>query len=402
MHPVLFRVPGIGYEVPGYGLALMVGFLLSVMWATHRATKSGANPDVVLNCAFLALFGGVVGARTMYVIHYWPVFAVHGSPGKIFQAVIDVRQGGLEVYGGVLLVVLLVLVYLWRWKHSIRWYLDIMAPSAALGMAIGRVGCLLNGCCWGGVCDLPWAVQFPYASPPAIRQWEERQPGAALPQELLVSGLGPGQTRTRPVQRPALLATDAELADARQKLEAGLQRVKDLEQRRQAVEDPAEKRRLTADITAERKRAAREVPDKLVGAARLMVAHDLSPQALRALAAQHPSLRVHPTQLYSTIALGLVAGLLGALYWRRTRDGQIILLFFIIEPPTRWVLEVLRADNPLDTGGFTISQAIAIAVVLCGIAGLIGLQYCSPRSPYAVRWEPPKEESDKEQAAAAQ
>ena len=105
---------------------------------------------------------------------------------QTFFRLIDVRKGGLEVYGGFITVVVAVLVYLWAWRHSIRWYLDIVAPSAALGMAIGRIGCFLNGCCFGGVCDLPWAVRFPYGSPAQYEQWLDRDPGAGLPQELLV------------------------------------------------------------------------------------------------------------------------------------------------------------------------------------------------------------------------
>ena len=118
---------------------------------------------MVLNCGFIALIGGIFGSRTMYVLHYWEQFDQYDTAFQTFRAIIDVRQGGLEVYGGFLLVVGAVIVYLWRGRHSIRWYFDILAPSAALGMAIGRVGCLLNGCCWGGVCtELPWGVTFPF------------------------------------------------------------------------------------------------------------------------------------------------------------------------------------------------------------------------------------------------
>jgi hypothetical protein len=71
MMPVVFRIPVVNIDVPGYGLVMMLGFLLSVVWAVRRATRSGGNPDVVLNCAFIALIGGVGGARLMYVVHYW-------------------------------------------------------------------------------------------------------------------------------------------------------------------------------------------------------------------------------------------------------------------------------------------------------------------------------------------
>jgi len=110
MMPVIWKVPGVGIEIPGYGLMLMMGFMLSIMWAARRAERSGANPDVVLNCGFLALLGGVVGSRAMYVAHYWDQFGYRGSLGQVIFAILDVRKGGLEVYGGFIAVVLLVFI----------------------------------------------------------------------------------------------------------------------------------------------------------------------------------------------------------------------------------------------------------------------------------------------------
>ena len=83
--------------------------------------------------------------------------------------------------------------------------------------------------------------------------------------------------------------------------------------------------------------------------------------------------------------------MLSALYWRRTRDGQVILTLLLIEPPTRWAIELMRADQPLDTAGLTISQFLAICISLFALLGLIGLRYLPPRSPRAVLWEPEEE-----------
>ncbi len=350
MMPVVFKIPGIGLELPGYGVALMIGFLLSIMWAARRAERSGANPDVILNCGFIALFGGVIGARVMYVVHYWEQFA-GGTALQVFIQLIDVRKGGLEVYGGFITVVVAVLIYLWGWRHSVRWYLDIIAPSAALGMAIGRVGCFLNGCCFGGVCDLPWAVRFPYGSPARYQQWVDREPGAGLPQELLVfspKGMYPDGSAAYPVSRESLRASDKDIAT-----------------------EPAAGTRYV-DMRAQMKR------------------YNLSAAEVRALARQYPALPVHPTQLYSAITLGLLAALLSAVYWRRTRDGQVICALLLIEPWTRWLLELVRADNPVDTlGGFTISQFLAICLSAVGLIGFWALHRLPARSPRAERWEPP-------------
>jgi phosphatidylglycerol:prolipoprotein diacylglycerol transferase len=385
--PVLFRIPGIGYEVPGYGLALMIGFLLSTVWAAQRAAKSRANPDTILNCAFGALFGGVVGSRFMYVVHYWEDFANRGSIGRIILAIIDVRKGGLEVYGGLLTAIAVILIYLWFSKHSLRWYMDIMAPSAALGMAIGRIGCFLNGCCWGGTCDLPWAVRFPFSSPAAVQQWSDRVPGAALPQELVLQ-IGDGLGAT-PLPRETFRLSDAELDNGRAQLEQYLAQLHSLKGKLDQATDAAEKKKLEAEAVALAARQPLQDAPFLKAGVENMVRYNLSASALRALATAHPSQRVHPTQLYAFVALSLLALLLSALYWRRTRDGQVIFALFLIEPPTRWVLELLRADNPVDTAGFTISQFIAICMTLIGLVGLLVLQKMPPRSPRAVPWEEP-------------
>lgn len=388
MMPVMFRIPGIGLEIPGYGVALMIGFIVSIFWAVRRAERSRANPDVILNCGFIALLGGVVGARAMYVYHYWPDYAAAGSPLRIFLSVIDVRKGGLEVYGGLIAVVVLTLLYLWWSRESIRWYLDIMAPSAALGMAVGRIGCFLNGCCFGGVCEpLPWAVRFPFGSPAAVQQFSDHVRGAGLPDELIVKREFSGGTEAMPLSREVLRIPDARLDQARQDLEAAVAKVRALGDRGPTTAG-AERERLAAQSAA----LAAKFDPVTWSTAELMSRHRLSAAELKARARQHPALPVHPTQFYSAITLGLLALLLNALYWRRTRDGQVILTMLLIEPWTRWLLELVRADNPVDTlGTFTVSQFLAICLSAVGLLGLFALRWLPPRSKRARPWEPPAE-----------
>jgi phosphatidylglycerol:prolipoprotein diacylglycerol transferase len=359
MKPVIFTIPGLNWDIPGYGLMLMLALFISIWWAARRAMKSGGSPDVILNCGLIALFAGVIGCRAMYVIHYWDQFKAQGSTLQILIAIVDVRKGGLEFYGGFLLTVIAVLAWLRWWeKVSIRWYLDIIAPSAALGLAIGRIGCFLNGCCFGSTCDLPWAVRFPFGSNAVLSQWNEGLPGAAIRQELLFTHV-PGVFT--PLPREFLNASDKEIEAASKKFPM---------------------------VRANMKK------------------YGLTAAELRAMALSHRSLPVHPTQLYSTITALLIALILNALYWRRTRDGQVICALFLIEPATRWLLEVIRADNPVDTVGmFTISQFLAIGMTLLGLIGLLVLRKMSPRSPRARLWEPPEEnrrgKAGKEKHAAA-
>ena len=389
MKPVIFTLPWIEWDIPGYGLMLMVGLFIAIWWAARRALKSGGNPDVILNCGFIAIIGGVVGCRAMYVIHYWEQFAARGNAFEIAWAVIDVSKGGLEFYGGFILCTITALAWLRWWeKVSIRWYLDIIAPSAALGLAIGRIGCFLNGCCFGGTCDLPWAVRFPFGSNACVHQWKEHLPGGELREELMYSDSSNKTGLAMPLTREFLstpLPKIDKLAQIRREMQ--MCRVK------QSVEqDVADKNKLTARIRALEQEGGHDLL-AFEPVFQNMDKYGLSAAELQGLAGSYHSLPVHPTQLYSTVTAGLIALFLNALYWRRTRDGQVICTLLLIEPLTRWLLEVIRADNPVDTiGMFTISQFLAICMTLLGLIGLLVLQRMAPRSRRARLWEPPDEE----------
>ena len=387
MKPVVFNIPGIDWPIPGYGLMLMLGLFAAIWWAGRRAERSGANPDVILNCGFIAIIAGVVGCRAMYVIHYWDQFRIYGDPVSIFIAIISINRGGLEFYGGFILTTITVLLWLrYVEKVSLRWYLDIIAPSAALGLAIGRVGCLLNGCCFGATCELPWAVEFPYGSSAMLQQWQAHTPGGGLPAELLYTDELTGIAM--PLTREVFFASDEELdhmAEAHREL-------KTVEDRLTLTQDPVEKQRLTARKTALHDELDDDVPTYYPAIAN-MEKYRLTAAELREISHHHGSLPVHPTQFYSTITALLIAILLNAVYWRRTRDGQVMCTLLLIEPASRWMLEVIRADNPVDTVGvFTISQFLAVLMTLLGLAGLLALRLLPPRSPRAALWEPPEEE----------
>jgi len=415
MQPILFTIPGLNIAVPAFGVALMVGLLAAVLWAANRAQKSGANPDVVLNCAFIALIAGVVGCRAMFVVHYWDrEFAQYTNVIDQFWAVLNITRGGLEYYGGFILATIVTVGYLVLWKHSLRWYLDIIAPSAALGLAIGRVGCLLNGCCWGGVCEAPYAITFPKGSTPAVMQWRAAEEGAELREEAIY--FYPTVGIATPVGRESLLASDADLAAA-----AGARHIADelqlAESERKRTTDPARRRELEAQVQrlgaalGEARRAvaapgqvgcgvAAQPADVLYNdALEQMEKYGVSAQQLRDWS--KPSLPVHATQVYSSITALLLALLLNAVYYRRTRDGQVIFLLLTIEPVSRYLLETIRADNPLDTFSFTISQFLAIGITAVGLIGLAALRALPARSPHARTWEPPEPQREKSKGTRA-
>ena len=388
MHPVLFTIPGINLSVPAYGFMMMLGFLTAILWAAHRAQRSGANPDVVLNCGFIALIGGVAGARAMYVVHYWEQFALRGSPGQIIWGILNVSEGGLEFYGGFIAATLGVVLYMVLWKHSLRWYVDITAPSAMLGLAFGRLGCFLNGCCWGGACTLPWAVAFPYASPPHFHQMViEGEARASVPAELVYT-LPDG--RGVPIRREHLrlseqtidevAAREAEVVEAIAKIEREL-----------ATADPARKAALERQLD-EARGALKQIGEQIGDVRTQMRKFGLTYPELQAKAAQHHSAPLHPTQLYDAFAALLLALLLDRFYWLRRRDGQVLCLLLMLQPLARFLVEVIRVDNPTDTlQWFTISQAIALGLLPAGIIGWLIIRNLPPRSPRAQIWVPPEE-----------
>lgn len=160
MWQVLFTVPGLGLKVFGYGMMLFLAFLATMNLASRVARREKLDPDVIYDMALTVFIGGLVGARLFYVLQYWGV-RVH----RIVD-VFKVWEGGIVLYGSVIGGAAAFFLFRIIRPFPLRPYLDVVAPSLALGVAIGRMGCFLNGCCFGDVCNLPWAVSFPEPSPP--------------------------------------------------------------------------------------------------------------------------------------------------------------------------------------------------------------------------------------------
>ena len=161
MRQVLFTIPVFGgLRVFGYGAMLVLAFIGSTWLAAWRARREKLNPDVILDMAFWVFFIGLIGARLFYCIQYW------GDQVKTVWDVVQYWKGGIVYYGGILGGSLAFLVYRHFRPFPLRPYLDALAPAIMVGTLFGRLGCFLNGCCYGDQCDLPWAVSFPKYSPP--------------------------------------------------------------------------------------------------------------------------------------------------------------------------------------------------------------------------------------------
>ena len=147
--------------INSYGLMMAIGFLLGVYLASRRAKREGYDPEVVIDVGWIAIITGIIGARLLFVAQNIKAFL--DRPLDIIR----VDQGGLVFYGGFIAATVVVSIYLRSKKLSIANALDFVTPSLALGLAFTRIGCFLNGCCWGDICRHPnWfpAVQFPAGS----------------------------------------------------------------------------------------------------------------------------------------------------------------------------------------------------------------------------------------------
>ena len=137
---------------------MVIGFMAAIFLIRRLSRNITLDTQLIANAALYSMIGGVVGARLLYVVHYFDQFR-----GRLFS-VFAIWQGGLEFLGGVILAIAVIIFYLRRHKLPIRRYFDILAVGLMLGLAFGRIGCFLNGCDFGKPTELPWAVRFPYGS----------------------------------------------------------------------------------------------------------------------------------------------------------------------------------------------------------------------------------------------
>ena len=136
---------------------IALAFLAGLWTATRRAPRENISGETIADIVVWLMAGAIVGARTVYVATYWKDEFASGPFREIFM----IQHGGLVYYGGLIGATLAGIIYI-RWKKLPLWKTaDVLAPSIALGNVFGRIGCLLNGCCYGRVCSLPWAIRFP-------------------------------------------------------------------------------------------------------------------------------------------------------------------------------------------------------------------------------------------------
>jgi phosphatidylglycerol:prolipoprotein diacylglycerol transferase len=163
LHPTLFKLGPI--EISSYGLALAVSFVAGILVAARRARKYDIDPNRVMDLGIIVAISSIVGSRFLYVIFHLDEFRGHWlDTFNPFQSTGQIGIAGLTLLGGLLLAIFSGLVYLRAKKLSFLRFADVVIPSVALGILITRIGCFLNGCCYGTPTGLPWGVLFPFGS----------------------------------------------------------------------------------------------------------------------------------------------------------------------------------------------------------------------------------------------
>lgn len=290
---------------------MVVGFIIAISLIKRLSKNITPDPQYIINAALYSLIAGVIGARIFYVLHYFDQFRDN------LTSVFAIWQGGLELLGGVILAVAVILLYLKYHKLPIRKYLDILAIALMAALTFGRIGCLFYGCCYGKPADVPWAIQFPYDSPPYQSQVEanpsrnRQEPHLQLPTEYFsyYNNQGSWYSSLKPFD---------DLTDNQQK-----------QVQRGGI-------------------------------------YSCKP--------------VHPTQLYSS-ANALLSCFILFLFWKWAqkkdfaskrpfschRPGCTFALMLILYSIARFMIEFIRDDNPFEFGRITISQIISAALILVGL-----------------------------------
>ncbi|PQO35201.1 prolipoprotein diacylglyceryl transferase family protein [Blastopirellula marina] len=353
-----------GIPIRGYGVMLLAAVAAGVGFAAHRAQKMGLHPDAIYALAFWMFIPGILGARIFFVIEYWnEFFYVPGDLKTTFFNAINFTEGGLVVYGSLIGAAIGFVAFCYRSKLPALAMADLIAPSLMLGLCLGRIGCLLNGCCYGGVCEYPWAISFPEGSPPYQRQLET---GAFFGVRLTENNRG-----------------DIAIAQVREDSPASVNSLKvgDV-----IVKINGEEPQPSVDKRGE-KITQLDAANRLL----LKASHDgiLRLQTsdgtiVRILLPKAPkwSVPVHPTQIYASLNALLLFFFAAYFYPSRKHDGEVIAITLGIYAITRYLLELIRTDELSFAGtGLTISQNVSIAIF--GLA-IVSLLYLRRKPPHTI------------------
>ena len=158
MHPIAIQFGSV--VVHWYGVLVACGFLAGIWMTVWRARRENIPVELIFDLSLYLLIFGMLGGKLFYLIAYWPDF-MRDFHREGFNAL----RSGFVFYGGFICAVIVTIHYARR--HGIaHWRMaDLFTPALPLGHAFGRLGCFMEGCCYGDRCDLSWAAHFPANHP---------------------------------------------------------------------------------------------------------------------------------------------------------------------------------------------------------------------------------------------
>lgn len=330
----------VGMAIRGYGMMLLAAITSAVALAAHRAKRKGIDPEIILSMAPWAFFGGILGARVFFVIQYRDQF-IGSTLGETLGNMLRFTEGGLVVYGSFIGGFLAVAFFVFRHRLSLLQLGDVIVPCLFLGLFLGRIGCLFNGCCYGGRCeDASYALRFPPRSPVYERQLRSG--------ELLGFRFDQTTMKIQSVEGGTL----ADLAGIKvdSKLDALAEDPTFLEMAPRNI--PSEEARLGIFATIDGKR------------------YQWGPVVLPKTA-----LPVYPAQLISSFSGLLMCLVLCGLSRFSMRDGMLMMAGFSAYAIMRFVLELVRVDELGQFGTkLSISQIVSLIVLASSVVGALWIR----------------------------
>jgi phosphatidylglycerol---prolipoprotein diacylglyceryl transferase len=387
MQQVLFHLPftqgwfGMPDGLPLYGFGAMLFFcfiLAAMVWGPRRGIKIGLPKDRLQDMAIVIFLTGIAGARIFYMSQYPKEFEGRNK----LLAFFEIWNGGIVFYGSVLGAVLGYTLFYFLVLRKLRistWKLaDVVAPLIALGLAIGRIGCYLNGCCWGQVAcpesqpmplQTPALGQFPILS--AHFRDQLVRPASANDRLPHIRGL---QTSAgfsvRPVEAgTVVVAVEPGSAAALAGVLPGdrILEVNGVTNAPNAFGDhfdtmihewPRGKQKL--DLVIER--GSTKVPLSFI------------PRTVT----------FFPTQLYESISMVLLIAVLLTFQPFRRHDGQVMVLFMVGYAIHRFLNEAIRIEPTYELG-LTVSQWISVCILVAAIGLEFYLRFSQTRLPKGVQ-----------------
>ncbi|MCL2117085.1 MAG: prolipoprotein diacylglyceryl transferase [Planctomycetaceae bacterium] len=409
-------VPDHGLPIRGYGTMLVLAFSTASGLMIYRGSKKRNIPsDMMFSLVLWCVVSGLLGARVFHIVEYLPSYL--NKPNPIGEMLLF-TEGGLVVYGGIIGGMFGTAIFFWRNRLSVLAMYDVMAPALLLGIAIGRLGCLMNGCCYGTVCDASCGIVFPPEAPAYLGQvfdnktfvgglkfapWESykvttrettagsQANGALNIREVKNHGgcscIGRGKREISKAEQERLDALPAMIAEVKSGSpaeQAGLkpgmivQQIQHHDARGFLINDGLAKQFFY--------QLSLEQPNSNVTLT-VMPPGCTTSQVFRFAMTPPEVLPVYPTQIMSFFGAMTLCGLVLLLERLNKRDGFASMLFLFLYSTGRFCVEFFRDDEAafLRTG-MSIAQNVSLVIFVLGIVVAIFIFTRPPRHALAERF----------------